>query len=84
VPGIRCITRNAGSNISFGHGIHYCLGAPLARLEAQIAFATLLQRLPGLRLVDEAVVWRGLLSVRGVQALPLAFDKARIHGHAHH
>ena len=71
---------NAGNNISFGHGIHYCLGAPLARLEAQIAFATLLRRLPGLRLLDEAVVWRGLLSVRGVQALPLAFDKARTHG----
>ncbi|MFL5806705.1 MAG: cytochrome P450 [Roseiflexaceae bacterium] len=71
---------NAGSNITFGHGIHYCLGAPLARLEAQIAFATLLRRLPGLRPTDEAVVWRGLLSVRGVQALPLAFDQARAHG----
>jgi pimeloyl-[acyl-carrier protein] synthase len=74
---------NASSNITFGHGIHYCLGAPLARLEAQIAFASLLRRLPRLRLVDEAVVWRGLLSVRGVQTLLLAFDKAHIDSHTH-
>ncbi len=71
---------NAGGNITFGYGIHYCLGAPLARLEAQVAFATLLRRLPGLQLADETVAWRGLLSVRGVQALPLAFERARARG----
>ncbi len=71
---------NAGGNITFGYGIHYWLGAPLARLEAQVAFATLLRRLPGLRLADETVAWRGLLSVRGVQALPLVFERARARG----
>lgn len=71
---------NAGGNITFGYGIHYCLGAPLARLEAQVAFATLLRRLPGLRLADETVAWRGLLSVRGVQVLPLVFELTRARG----
>ncbi|CAM5358523.1 Cytochrome P450 OS=Streptomyces tendae OX=1932 GN=GUR47_27805 PE=3 SV=1 [Streptomyces tendae] len=57
-----------------GHGIHYCLGAPLARLEGQTALATLLTRLPDLRLADPAELrWRGGLIMRGLRTLPVAF-----------
>ena len=45
--------QNAGKHISFGHGIHFCLGARLARLEGRIAIESLVDRIPGLRLVDD-------------------------------
>ncbi|MFE2753218.1 cytochrome P450 [Actinosynnema sp. NPDC059335] len=64
------VTRAAGSHVAFGHGVHHCLGAPLARMEMRIAFAALARRFPGLRTVDpepdyrpEAVVY-GLSSLR--------------------
>jgi pimeloyl-[acyl-carrier protein] synthase len=63
---------NAGRHLSFGAGIHYCLGGPLARLEAQIAMAELLRRLPHLRLLDDHVRWRPTFGLRGLQALPVA------------
>ena len=47
------ITRNTGGHLGFGHGIHYCLGAPLARLETAIAVGQLLERFPGLRLAAD-------------------------------
>jgi len=50
--------REPNRHIAFGLGIHYCIGAPLARLEAQIAFPEILRRLPGLRLAEERVEWR--------------------------
>jgi cytochrome P450 len=49
-PDVFDITRNTGGHLGFGHGIHYCLGAPLARLETSIALGQLLERFPGLRL----------------------------------
>ncbi|MFC5910213.1 cytochrome P450 family protein [Streptacidiphilus monticola] len=49
-PATLDVTRTDGRHLSFGHGIHYCLGAPLARLEGEIALGTVLRRLPGLRL----------------------------------
>ncbi|MBV9324039.1 MAG: cytochrome P450 [Chloroflexi bacterium] len=63
---------NAGRHVSFGSGIHYCVGAPLARLEAQIALPRLLQRFPNLRLLSEAVAWQPTFGLRGLQVLPVA------------
>ena len=68
------ITRTPNRHVAFGQGVHYCLGAPLARLEAQIAFETLLRRCPDLRLavLPEKLQWRHGLFLRGVKKLPLA------------
>ena len=60
--------------MTFGHGIHYCLGAALARMELQVIFPTLFQRLPGLRLASSSVQWRPNFLLRGLVALPLEFD----------
>ena len=62
-------------HLAFGGGIHYCLGAPLARLEGEIAITTLLTRLPDLRLAiaPEDVIWRPAIELRGLQSLPVAF-----------
>jgi cytochrome P450 len=62
-------------HMAFGQGIHYCLGAPLARLEGEIAFTTLIRRLPELRLADpEArLEWRPAFELRGLSSLPVVF-----------
>lgn len=69
------IVRSLNRHIAFGQGIHVCLGAPLARLEGDIAFTTLLKRMPNLRLnVPRATItWRGGLNLRGLTSLPVAF-----------
>ncbi|RPI31427.1 MAG: cytochrome P450 [Chloroflexota bacterium] len=69
------IARTANRHIAFGQGIHYCLGAPLARLEGDIAFSTLLKRMPNIHLniARDAVKWRGGMSLRGLVTLPVAF-----------
>lgn len=69
------ISRGAKQHVAFGQGIHYCLGAPLARLEGEIALATLLRRLPNLRLAiaPDSVVWRPAVELRGLSALPVTF-----------
>ncbi len=59
-------------HLAFGWASHFCFGAPLARLEADIAFTTLLARLPDLQLLDEPLVWRENLGLRGLTALPLS------------
>ena len=46
------ITRGAPGHVAFGHGVHHCLGAPLARMEMRVAFPALLERFPGLRVTD--------------------------------
>jgi len=67
------VTRTDVQHLSFGVGPHFCLGAPLARLELQEALAGLLRRFPGLeRAVPESELrWRSGLAVRGVEALPV-------------
>ncbi|WP_084581580.1 cytochrome P450 [Kutzneria sp. 744] len=67
------VTRPAGGHLAFGHGIHYCLGAPLARLEGEIALGRLLDRFPSLRLaVDPAELrWRSSTLVHGLRVLPV-------------
>ncbi len=70
------ITRDTRAHLAFGMGIHYCVGAPLARLEGRIAFQTLLARLPNLRLAGAAaeLEWRPAVLVRGLERLPVAWD----------
>jgi cytochrome P450 len=80
-PDVLDIGRGDGPNLGFGHGIHYCLGAPLARLEARIAFETLLSRYPGLRLAADrnSLTWAhgdGLV-LRGLTSLPVVLDPGR-------
>ena len=68
------ITRADVRPLSFGGGIHYCLGAQLARLEGEIAIATLLRRLPGLQLDDpEHPDWRQTFVLRGLNTLPASW-----------
>ncbi|MEU6715229.1 cytochrome P450 [Nonomuraea sp. NPDC046802] len=65
------ISRGAAGHVAFGHGVHHCLGAPLARMEMRIAFPLLLQRFPGLALADpyEQVNFRAFSIVYGVNSL---------------
>ena len=69
------ITRKNNPHLAFGKGIHYCLGAPLARLEGQVAIGTLLQRLPQIQLAVEPqeLVWRPGALIMGLRALPVKF-----------
>jgi cytochrome P450 len=66
------VGRNPNPHLTFGHGIHFCLGAPLARLEAQIAATRLAERFPAIRLNGGAPDWHDSLILRGVKALPVA------------
>lgn len=67
------ITRQECRHLAFGHGIHFCLGASLGRLEGQIALNTLLRRLPRLRQEECEIEWHPNPVIRGVIALPLCF-----------
>jgi cytochrome P450 len=67
--------RQAASHIGFGHGAHHCLGAQLARMELQVALATLVRRLPGLRIAvpEPELQWKRGMLVRGLERLPVAW-----------
>lgn len=67
------ITRADNRHIAFGWGIHFCLGAPLARLEGQIAINTLVRRLPKLALATAQPEYRQSLTLRGLKTLPVSF-----------
>jgi cytochrome P450 len=65
------VTRQDNHHLSFSAGAHFCLGAPLARLEAQVAFETLVRRYPNMQLVDPEPEWRDTITLRGLKKLPL-------------
>jgi cytochrome P450 len=72
------ITRAPNRHLAFGHGIHYCLGAPLARLEGQIAIARLLARFDPITLDDEAGLrYRNSALMRGLVSLPVHLRRVR-------
>jgi cytochrome P450 len=68
-PELFDITREAIVHVSFGHGIHLCLGLALARLEARVAFNAVLDRFPNMRLVEQEITWTANPFVRGVEQL---------------
>lgn len=72
-PDVLDITRQRNDHVAFGDGIHFCLGAPLARAEGQIAIATLLQRFPNPTLETQDPPWGGSFILRGLKSLPIAF-----------
>ena len=74
-PEIFDITRENNRHIAFGHGSHFCLGAPLARLEAKIAITTLFNRMPELQIKGnrEEIKWQGNYLMRSLEELPLTF-----------
>jgi cytochrome P450 PksS len=71
------LAREPNRHLAFGLGVHYCLGAPLARLEGQIAINTLLRRVPDLRLAvpRDSLSWRPGLVLHGLKSLPLTITR---------
>ena len=69
------ITRDAWGQLGFGHGAHHCIGAPLARMDLQVAMTALLDRFPGLHLTvpEDQVRWKTGMAVRGPVALPVGW-----------
>ena len=64
---------NPGRHLSFGSGVHHCLGASLARLEAQVALGTLVRRFDALELATDAPAWNNRIVLRGLDSLPVTF-----------
>jgi cytochrome P450 len=69
------LTRAVTTHLAFGHGIHHCLGAPLARMEMRIAYPALLERFPTLRLSVpfEEIEFRAFSVVYGLASLPITW-----------
>jgi cytochrome P450 len=67
------ITRKPNRHLAFGHGLHYCVGAALARLEGQITISSVLRSLPALRLANENLEWYRNFTLRGLKSLPIVF-----------
>ena len=67
------VARAPNPHLSFGFGTHFCMGAPMARLEAEVAFAALLGRFPDLGLLEDAPSYRPNPILRGLQSLEVSF-----------
>ena len=67
------LSRQDNRHVAFAWASHFCFGAPLARIEGQTAFATMLQRMPNLRLESGPITWRENLGLRGLTSLPVTF-----------
>ena len=76
-PDVLDIEREPNRHLAFGQGVHFCLGASLARLEGQIAIGTLLRRAPdlGLAVPPHSLRYRPSLILRGVESLPVKFAR---------
>ncbi len=74
-PDVVDITRGDNRHLAFGWAAHFCFGAALARMEGQLAFETMLRRLPNLALEPGPLVWRPNLALRGLTALPVTFGR---------
>jgi|HubBroStandDraft_1064217.scaffolds.fasta_scaffold11582_2 pimeloyl-[acyl-carrier protein] synthase len=72
------LSRQDNRHLAFGWAAHFCFGAPLARMEAQIAFRTLLGRLQEITLVTDSMTWRGNTGLRGLSELPVYFSTRRL------
>jgi cytochrome P450 len=75
-PNVFDITREPNRHIAFGQGIHYCVGAPLARLEGVIAITALLRRLPGIAVepgIQDTLEWNDSILLHGMKSLPVKF-----------
>ncbi|MCB0114034.1 MAG: cytochrome P450 [Caldilineaceae bacterium] len=72
-PDVLDFARPQGQLMHFGQGIHYCLGAPLARIEGQIGILSLLEALPDLALIEDQPSWQRTAAVRGLTHLPVRF-----------
>jgi pimeloyl-[acyl-carrier protein] synthase len=68
------LTRNAAGHLSFGHGAHYCVGAPLALVEVDVVISAMLRRLPGLRIAAPRLRWHDSINFRFLRRLPVRFD----------
>ena len=71
-PGVLRFDRDNNQHLGFGHGVHHCLGAPLARLELQEALRALLVKLPGLWVAGD-IVWKTRMLVRGPRTMPISW-----------
>jgi cytochrome P450 len=67
------IQREGNKQIAFGYGIHFCLGAPLARIEGAVVLTTILKRLPEIQLATDALNWRHDIAIRSLDSLPVRF-----------
>jgi cytochrome P450 len=67
-------TRKDNKHLAFGAGPHYCFGAPLGRMEANLAFRTLMERISDFSVASDRLFWRDNLGLRGLVGLPLSFS----------
>jgi cytochrome P450 len=78
-PGVFDVTRSPNDHITFGHGVHFCLGAPISRLEGKIAFETIVRRFPDVELAidPDELEWWPRFNHRGVRSLPVRLGRDR-------